>query len=445
MIFKSSMPWITLLPFFVVLICCNSHRKEETPSIIQTIINQEKRFSDSLNYWNGALQNLDKNTSDFGAKATLLNRKMDSLLKTIKYPSFFEKVLDSLSNWNHFSVMIQSTKKEFTVIQWDSRMGGSMPVYRTLGFLRNESEVKLYQLEDGNTQYDSIFILEDVHKNTIYLLHGTKKSAAYDFYDNLAAFSIKNDSFFSKSIFPQEKVKWERSFSLEELNTGSAPIFRISENGLKIQEPIPQENGLVWKPYVFDGNSFIPELYQLNIVVTKSDLVENQSANHVFLNGSELPVSTSVSQDVDLFEFEDKLIIADWYNEEQESTEIEISDSEAEPVQKTWFQFKNNINFIGRQGNYLFFSGPGLPERWPLHIYAIQQKKIILTKYVSEAMLQSGLLIFSESTHFEKTLQTAWPSCEGEQESRFQIKVLHFSEKLPTLQSTSQSYCDYLQ
>ena len=52
---------------------------------------------------------------------------------------------------------------------------------------------------------------------------------------------------------------------------------------------------------------------------------------------------------------------------------------------------------------------------------------------------------FSKSTHFEKTLQTVWPGCEVEQESRFEIKVLHFSEKLPTLQSTNQSYCDYLQ
>nr|WP_298998957.1 hypothetical protein [uncultured Allomuricauda sp.] len=430
---KFNAPFILIFTFFSIL-CCKENKRD----LGKVKFNDSEEFKtpDSILAWSKTLLVLNSNSEDFENQATQLNKRIKSAFSGLKDTSQLNQLTKVLINNNekYGVVLAQTTDGRLRLFTWDTRLGGSMKMYENCVLTENRGEVQVNEIENKSVLYNKIYTFANSTNQSIYLFSGSGKSSGYEFFHHLQAFSIEKGKLEAKSIFPDGKNDWNNPFSIENGYSNTKLGFIISENGIEISKSSPLPNGTMWHQYIFDGKEYIPKKYSPKNQFNETSFdIENE---YQFIKGSEVPSYVESNEDRKEYSFEDDYTVVETAFQVGKKPKIPVLNN---PDGKKEIQVSKQVRLIGKSENFIFLDSGGVPEDWLLHIYDINQQKIILSKYVAKAMLQDELLIFSELSN------TINSGCENESFGHFKINVLHYRQDFPTLQPTGQSYCSYIQ
>lgn len=420
---------------------CKKNRNQSLTVLKST--KQQTLPLDSVPIWIKSLSGLSQSLSDFEIQAITYNTKLKNLLQNIRSSKEFDELVRINNDEQTQSFLSQSKDGKLTIVNWNTRLGGSQGEYKSLIFGKNTFGITIEELDvDKSIKYDSIFLLKDASEAPIYLLHGTGKTSNYDFFNRIDAIGVQNSQFVKRKIFPGNKSSWENPYRSGKSSGSWLETPTLNDEGLMLFENNSSKHGFAFKPYVFNGKKYEEKLYELDSIMIKEDFRKNLSGSHQMLRGSEVPISTSVTHNQDTFLFKDGLKVIDNYNEENEKSEITIYHSKL--GEESTMDFNGHMNLVAKNTTYLFFMGYGVPESSPIYIYDLDQNKIVYSIYVADAIIRGNQLIFSQQIDNKRLEELDFSNCQDELQ-RFEILVLSFLDTSPMLQSTGQSYCTYVQ
>ena len=428
-----------LLLLFLALTNCGQEIKKKRLEEEKNTVD-ESSILDSLKIWGKTLHDLDEASPNFIESATILNKKIKNSISAIQDTTNLKILTTSFGSDSLNVSLIQSQNEQFNLFFWDTRLGGAMGQWGNVVLLVNDGKVVSENLNDHTLVYDAIYTLQDSYDIPVYLIMGRGKISSYESYEKLEAFYMDGDSLKKANIFPEDKSSWKCFAEPGDLH---GVHFKIDMDGSHILKPEWLGDSEVWQPYTFDGNSYNPELFQLNGILSEQYFDTDKDIN--FIQGSELVKSTTEEGDNTLFIFDDSITVVEKIDHQEEVTNYTIFNKNGETVDISFDFF---ANLIGKKQNHLFFNMGGVPESWELLVYDINQKKMIFSYQVAKAMLYDGNLVFSELLDIEKAQKLGPNLCDNSLVTPlryFEIHVVSFDQKHPILQPSGQGYCGYVQ
>lgn len=192
------------------------------------------------------------------------NKKLEQTLNKFRHIVFSSS--DTLDfDWLY---IVKSSDKDFCLISWDTRMGGTMIEYATMAFFKDtsgkvQSKMLVEKSSDGFANsmmhYDTIHTIQSSGR-TLYIAHGFGQGSTALPWQELRAFSIKNNGLINPNIFPEKKSNIFVEFDTHKFKDGQRiPTIKVKSSGKTILVPIATDNegfSGKYKTLVFNGQVY---------------------------------------------------------------------------------------------------------------------------------------------------------------------------------------------
>lgn len=221
----------------VILICCKESSKptkavlaaEDNDNFIATIESQLKR-----------IDSLQKSPDSPETANQHLQQLIDLHKKAIiEYDDSID--IDNLK-------IVRSPDKNFCLVSWDTRMGGTMIDFATMAIFKTAAGNIISRLFTDTTRLPSNSLMMYTHLyefysdgKTIYVAHGYGRGSTILPWQEVRAFVISKDQLADALVFPGQKPNYFIEFDRTKLKDGNIPGIIVSDNGKKITVPEPDE------------------------------------------------------------------------------------------------------------------------------------------------------------------------------------------------------------
>ena len=193
----------------------------------------------------------------------------DSVLAIIK--NYKSDILNFPDTLDYDLVYIaKSSDKNFALVSWDTRLGGTMIDFATVAIYRTGKEVTAVLLLDstegdaGNTllHFNAVHTITTTNGKKIYLGWGNGQGSTAIPFQELRAFSIVRGRLEAPIIFPGDGSSIFISFDRSAFKQNEkVPTIKVLDGGKTIRIPVPAENGGVtgkFRSLAFNGQVYKP-------------------------------------------------------------------------------------------------------------------------------------------------------------------------------------------
>lgn len=442
-------PYIKALTFFLLLVSlsCSNQKIENELYAKNFSFDNGKQVIDSLDVLLQRLSSIDPDNSSFSESAILVNEHIRKTIEKVKSPKVLSEISTSYYYKKHDFTFAISDNQKIGIFSWDTRIGGSFINYKNIALFTVNKKVVPTSLSGNPACYNEIYTLKTEGKHPLYLFHGWGKSSAMEYYYKVDAYTSVNEGLEESNIFPNNKSSMASYYSIEDLGFESQMDFNIEKDGSLILKPEAWGSTVVYRPMTFNGktydNEHLREEIDLSNVSKEKDFEQRNSVN--FLNGSELPLSKNKEGETDIYKFNDLLEIQVTNNYKKKNTEVSIYSSS---IDSLTFNLKDVASLIGKKNEFLFFSGSGASENWPLLIYNMESEKHVLSKHMAKALIKKREILFAELVDATSNNDIREIDCNldyGDQKGYFNIYTFPFNQENPIVEFTDQVFCGYVQ
>lgn len=190
-----------------------------------------------------------------------------------KIPAIIRQYKDHILNFNDtldydLVYIAISEDRNFALVSWDTRMGGTMIDFATMAIYRTAAGVKASMLVDsvedgtGNTlmHYNKVHTIKTTSGRKFYLAWGNGQGSTALPWQELRAFSIVKNELTAPNVFPGQGSSIFISFDTHAFKEGEKiPTIGIRDGGKTLHVPIPtEESGFTGKYRIlkFNGKEF---------------------------------------------------------------------------------------------------------------------------------------------------------------------------------------------
>lgn len=442
-------PYLKALTFFLllVLLSCSNQKIENKLYAKNFSFNNGKQVVDSLDLLLKKLSSIDLDNSSFPESGILINEKIRKTIEKVTTPKLLSEISTSYYYKKHDFTFAISDDQKIGVFSWDTRVGESLINYKNIALFTVNKKVVPTSLSGNPACYNEIYTLKTEGKYPIYLFHGWGRSSAIQYYYKVDAYTFRNEGIEETDIFPNSKNSITSYYNIKELDFESQMDFNIEKDGSLILKPESWGSTVVYRPIAFNGkkynNRHSEEGRNLDNALQEKDFDQRNSFN--FMEGSELPQSKNVEGETEIYTFNDQLEIQVADNYKSKSTEVSIYSLDNESLT---VNFKDLVSLIGKKDEFLFFSGSGISEDWPLHIYNLESEKLVLSKQMAKAIIKKNNVLFAELAEVTNNVDIGEIDCNpeyGVQKGYFDIYSFPFDKENPIVEFTNQVFCEYVQ
>ncbi|PWL38783.1 hypothetical protein DKG77_11095 [Flagellimonas aquimarina] len=385
MILNLSIRTFTFFLFLVFLSCSNQKIENKLDSKTFHFDNG-RQVVDTLDQLLQKLSDIDLDDSSSHASISRINKDIKQAIENVKTPGILAEIRTLYRYKKHDFTFAFSDDEKIGVFSWDTRMGGSMIDYKNIVLFTLNKKVVPKLLSGNPINYNEIYILRTERNHPIYIFHGWGKTSTTDYYYRIDAYTFRNENLEETHVFPNDQKSMVSSYNLAELSFESQMDFNIEKDGSLILIPEIWGSTVVYRPLTFDGKKYLQQ-YTRGETNSDYNLQEKDfdiSNPFNFLDGSEFPLFKNIEDGTAIYTFTDQLEIQVARNYENESTQISVYSPDHENTVK----IEGYGSLIGKKDEFIFFSGSGVPEAWPLLIYDLSKEKLVLSKYMAKAMIK---------------------------------------------------------
>jgi hypothetical protein len=144
----------------------------------------------------------------------------------------------------------KSPDNKFSLVSWDTRMGGTMIIFATMAIFKTADGTINYKMltdsietgiEHSLMRYDTLYSINTA-KGNLYLAQGRGQGSTVLPWQELRAFRIENNQLVNPVVFPDKKYKLFVEFDTHQFSDrDKIPTIKIRESGKTILLPIPTE------------------------------------------------------------------------------------------------------------------------------------------------------------------------------------------------------------
>lgn len=442
-------PYSKAITFFLLLVTLScSNQKIENKLYSKTFsFGNGKEVIDSLDVLLKKLSSIDPDNSSFSESAILINESIRKTIEKVKTPKLLSEISTSYYYKKHDFTFAISNNQKIGVFSWDTRIGESLINYKNIALFTINKKVVPTSLSGTPACYNEIYTLKSEKKYPIYIFHGWGKSSPIDFYYKVDAYNFRKEGLEEANIFPNKKNSMISYYNIEELDYESQMDFNIEKDGSLILKPEAWGSTIVYRPITFNGKAYsnqcVEDEIDLDYVLPEKGFEQRNSFD--FLEGSEFPLAKTTEGKTDIYKFSTHLEVEVNNDFENENTEVSIHSPGNEPLIVNLTDF---ASLIGKKDGFLFFSGTGTPEKWPLLIYNLKSKKLVLSKHMAKATIKKENILFAELTDGISNNDIREIDCNldyGNQKGYFNIYTFPFNKENPIVELTDQVFCRYVQ
>lgn len=442
-------PYFKALVFFLLLVSlsCSNQKIENKLYATNFSFDNGKQVVDSLDMLLQKLSSIDPDKSSFSESAILINEHIRKTIEKVKSSKILNEISTSYYYKKHDFTFAISDNQKIGIFSWDSRMGDSFINYKNIALFTVNKKIIPTSLSGNPACYNEIYTLKSEKKYPIYVFHGWGKSSPIDFYYKVDAYNFSNKNLEEANIFPDNKNSMTSHYNIEELDFESQMDFNIEKDGSLILKPEAWGSTVAYRPMVFNGKKYsdqhLSEGIGLGNVLKEKDFEQRNPFN--FLNGSELPLSKNKEGETDVYKFNDLLEIQVTNNYKKKNTEVSVYSSS---IDSLTFNLKDVASLIGKKNEFLFFSGSGASENWPLLIYNIESEKIILSKRMAKALIKKNNILFGELADVTNNIdirEMDYNQEHGGQKDYFDVYTFPFDKENPIVQFANHVSSGYQQ
>jgi hypothetical protein len=197
-----------------------------------------------------------------------MEREQLAIVRTID--RYREEIMQARDTADYeYIYLAKASDKNFCLLSWDTRQGGTMIEYATTAIYRTKEGAlktkwlveKTSSLKNTLMHYDQVHVIRS-DKGTLYLAHGFGQGSTALPWQELAAFRVEGNTLVQPKIFPGSKSNLFVEFDTHEFSDGKRiPTIKVQEKGHKILYPIPTDReGFTgrYRTYVFTGRTYKP-------------------------------------------------------------------------------------------------------------------------------------------------------------------------------------------
>jgi hypothetical protein len=221
-------------------------------SSFYAIINRQFNLIDSI-----------KQTDNFEKADTLA----DEIVSIIEKNRDAILILPDTLNYD-FLYVSKSFDKNFCLVSWDTRKGGTMIDFGTIAIYKTNSGIKSKYLYDSTSEmcdtymhYDTIYTIKSFDNKSIYLAQGFGQGSTALPWQEIRAFGIDSDTLTCPNIFSDTRANVFVEFDTHKFKDDElVPNIKLNDFGKTIIIPIAtEEEGFSGKyeTLIFNDTTFI--------------------------------------------------------------------------------------------------------------------------------------------------------------------------------------------